>query len=105
MTAPLIPVPIAPIGTRVVRAFVDYETRPGELREVATPVYPPCPQGRLLIALRLAYDLGLRQAATVLGLSPSDLSALEHGRATLVSDEEWTRLAERLAHASARRTR
>ena len=87
MSARVTLIPVAPIGTERSMAFVN----PGGPREVELDVYPPSPRGDALRNLRVGCDLGLRECARALGLSPVDVSALENGRATLSADD-WCEL-------------
>lgn len=80
-------IPVAPIGQHTTFAFVN----PGGMREVTMQDYPPSERGAGLLHLRLGCDLGLRECARAVGLSPVDISALEHGRATLSADD-WCAL-------------
>lgn len=85
---------VAPIGEQVGEALVCGFDGCG-LEEVAVPVYPPSPMGRKLRDLRLALGLNLRAAAARLGISASDLSALERGSATCAWAEAERMLADR----------
>lgn len=84
---PLRLIPVAPIGTR----DVFY----GEMRD-RVDVYPPHPRGVTLRTTRRAFDIGLKDAAQVLGMHPADLERIEHGEATL-SAEDWCRAWQTLA--------
>jgi hypothetical protein len=56
-------------------------------------IFPPSPNGKKLRELRNELDLGLRESAKALGISATDLSSLEHGRATCA---EWEELFQAL---------
>ena len=72
--------PVEPIGMERGQAFVT--TRDGcGMRVVEMPVYPSNEQGARFAARRKGLGLSLREAADRLGLLPSTVSALEHGRA------------------------
>lgn len=89
---------VAPIGERPVTALAC----PGaHLVTHMVSVYPPAPLADVLRRLRLACDLGLREAARVLDLHPSRLSELEFGRSTM-SAEDWCEAFGRLAAAATR---
>lgn len=91
MTPPLAIIPVAPVGSHESLAFVNPPPPSGGLQRVKVTDYPPSPRGEALLLTRLGFDLGLRAAAEVLGLRAVDLSALEHGRATLSADD-WLRV-------------
>jgi len=95
-------IPVASIGTEKALAHVNRGSRHHGWGMIDTPRWPDSPEGRALRVLRLVCDLGLREAAKVLGLSPSDLSALERGSATL-SPEDWNRVFVALADDWTRR--
>lgn len=96
MTPPLALIPVAPTGSHESVAFVNPPPPTGGLQRVTVQDYPPSPCGEALLNTRLGFDLGLRAAADVLGLRAVDLSALEHGRATLSADD-WCRAWAALA--------
>lgn len=98
MTRALTVTPVAPIGEEPVTALVCPGAR---LVTHMRPVYPPSPLAAALVRLRMACDLGLREAARVLELHPSRLSDLEFGRSTM-SPEDWCEAFGRLAEAAAR---
>lgn len=91
MNPPLVIIPVEPVGSHESLAFVN-PPPPGTCgpTQVTVKDYPPSPCGEALFHTRLGFDLGLRAAAEVLGLRAVDLSALEHGRATLSADD-WCR--------------
>lgn len=83
---------VAPIGTRETVALAC----PGGVAVRADEaIYPPSLRDALRTT-RFAFDLGLREAAFVLKLSPSDLSRLERGEVTLSADD-WCRAWQALA--------
>lgn len=71
---------------------------PGGCRDVShipMPVWQPTPQGARLRALRLGPPhLGLLDMARRIGIKPSELSALEHGKWDLIA-EEWDAVLDR----------
>ncbi len=85
-------IPVAPTGTRAATVLAN----PGGLRQVNEQVYPDHPCGDALRTLRLRCDLGLREAAKVIGLPPSEVSSLERGAATL-APEQWCQVFVALA--------
>lgn len=92
MNPPLVLIPVEPIGSHESMAFCNPPAPGrGSLRNVTTLDYPPHPCGEALRLLSMRCDLGLREMACVLALRPSDVSALEFGRATL-SAEDWCRV-------------
>lgn len=98
MTRALVVTPVAPIGAEPVAALAC----PGaHLVTHMVSVYPPAPLADALRRLRLACDLGLREAARVLDLHPARLSELEFGRSTM-SAEDWCEAFGRLAAAATR---
>lgn len=82
---------VDPVGTRETVVLMCL----GGVLRVNEDVYPPSLR-ETLRTTRLAFDLGLREAAFVLQLSPLDLSRLERGEATL-SAEDWCRAWSMLA--------
>lgn len=96
-------IPVQPVGSHESLAFVNPPPPDGGLQRVTVRDYPASPCGEALLHTRLGFDLGLRSAASVLGLSAVDLSALEHGRATLSADD-WCRAWCELAADWRRRT-
>lgn len=88
------PTPVEPIGRTRTMALCN----PGGLREVDLDVYPPHPFGEALHDTRVALDLGLREGAALLGLTPERFSALETGRAALTL-EEWLTVWQLLVRA------
>jgi hypothetical protein len=83
--------PVAPVGSHRSNAFVRATTG-CTYREIEVLDYPPSPDGERLRALRQSLDLSLRDACQRLGLRPSELSSLEHGRATT----DWAEVERRL---------
>lgn len=98
MTPPRI-IPVAPVGTEKTAAFVC----PGGLREVDVDVYPPHPRGKVLRSMRRAFDLGLREATALVGVTASELCGLERGSRSLESDAAWCELYATLAAEYERR--
>lgn len=96
MQPPLVVIPVAPVGSHESLAFVNPPPPDGCLQRVTVKDYPPSPRGEALRDTRLALDLGFRTAADVLGLRPSEVSALERGSATLSADD-WCRVWVALA--------
>lgn len=74
---------VEPIGTRTVRGFA-CRADGSAINEWTEPEYPDYPDGRALRQLRLDLQLILREAAAILGMSATDLSALERGRRRFV---------------------
>lgn len=71
---------VEPIGMQRTLAFVN----PGGLEEVEMPVYPEAARaaGERVREARRLLRLGLREASRRLGLTPSELSAVERGAMT-----------------------
>ena len=94
---PLLLTPVAPIGERRAIAYFC-----GNLHEHTEKVYPPSPEGVRLAGVRMGtiepyteatyHFIHLRDAARLLGISPSSLSDLENGRATC----DWSEAEHRL---------
>lgn len=84
-------VPVAPIGSHETVAHVNRGHLGSGFEVIAVDDYPPHPRGDALRAARVDVSLGLRDAAKILGVTPVDLSAVEHGRASFASDAEWDR--------------
>ena len=82
------PIAVTPLRVEKALAFVC----PGGLREVDSPVYPEHPRGKALRSLRVACDVTLGDAARIAGITPAQLSGLEHGRYALANDTEWCEL-------------
>lgn len=82
--------PVASTGNRTVNAFWDGVDEQGNsvsgFGPVELPEYPPSPSGEALRKARVERLIGLRQLAPAAGLSPEELSALEHGKATTTPD-------------------
>ena len=88
--------PVEPIGERTARGF-QCRSDGSTVHEWSEPAYPPHPHGAHLRETRLRLDLGIREAATVLEIRSSELSALENGRATLADEQQWVALESLLA--------
>lgn len=71
---------VASIGTERGQAFVRSSDGQCGMRVVEVPIYPPNEGGKRLASRRKGLGLTLRDAAIRLGLLPSTLSGLEHGR-------------------------
>jgi hypothetical protein len=84
-------IPVAPIRTRPVTVLCH-----GDVYQATESVYPDHPCGDALRTLRLRCDLGLREAAKVIGLPPAEVSSLERGSATL-APEQWCQVFVALA--------
>ncbi len=89
-------IPVASNGSTVAFAHVNRGDHPHLWGNQTLPAYPDSPEGRALRVLRLRCDLGLRDAAKVLELTPTDLSSLERGSATLDA-ASWCRVFVALA--------
>jgi hypothetical protein len=85
-----------PIGTQQTLAFVC----PGGLRPVDLPVYPPSPRGEALRALRVDLRIGLREAATAMGLSAVELGEIERGVSVPEEEASWAWLEAALRERS-----
>ena len=96
----LIPVPST--IKRDTPMFVDWVDEAGNMqgafRVLPVDVYPPSPCGEALRHIRVMGGFGLRQAATLLGLTALELSGLERGSTTL-SSEEWIKVYETIRQA------
>lgn len=89
--------PVAPLGIRLSTAFLDYADGTGSFQQIGVPHYPESPQGRDLRMLRVACDLNLREAATLLNVpTVVDMSGLETGSRTFVNPEDWKRAEDKL---------
>lgn len=85
MIPPLEPLPVQPIGKKSALAI-------SPMRITGVNVYPRSEQGERLRGLRVGGEPYRTQAeaASLLGLSARDYSALESGRKTL-SESDWER--------------
>jgi hypothetical protein len=92
--------PVAPTGTETVNAFWDGVDAQGNdvggFGPVERPVYPESPLGEALRKERVRRSLGLGEFARAVGLTPVQLSALEHGKAK-TTPEGWAALGRALA--------
>lgn len=95
---------VTPIGYERGAAFVS-RARGCGLEDVRTPVYPASAHAGALHTLRRVAGLGLRDAASVLGLRAVELSALERGRVTPEDESEWVRMMETLELVAKRQKR
>lgn len=86
-------VSVAPTGSERAFAF--------GIGEHEVVVYPPHPDGEALRQARVGADLGLREAAKALGVTPAVLSGLEFGRYRFERAEAWAEAAK--VYAQARR--
>jgi hypothetical protein len=77
---------VEPCGTRTVYGHVNRGDQPHTWGPIEVPAYPPSPNGDRLRARRVELGLGLRDAATRLGLAPVELSGLERGSYTT---DDW----------------
>jgi LmbE family N-acetylglucosaminyl deacetylase len=91
---------VEPTGSRTSQAMVCREGGRGELELVTMSTYPPSPRGDRLHDLRVRRNLGLREAATMLGMSATRLSDLQAGRAVLGDESEWNTAEALLTEAS-----
>lgn len=82
---------IAPIGTRPTAAIVCRSGGRGGPMMVDVDVYPPNPEGEALAGHRRDLGIVLRKAAATLGLSPSILSAIEHGSKRFANPADYER--------------
>ena len=102
MREPLRLIPVPSNGTSAAFAHVNRGDRPHLWGPQSLPTYPDSPEGRALRVLRLRCDLGLREVAAALELTPSEVSALERGSATL-APADWCRVFVELADEWERR--
>ena len=66
------------------------------LEDVRTPVYPSSTRAGALRTLRKVARLGLRDAASMLGVRAVELSGLERGRLVPEDESEWLKMFEKL---------
>lgn len=71
---------IEPVGYEDVMAFVDYADQPGELKSIRMPIYEIPSHCKTLRKKRVDMRYTLKRAADAFGMSPSELSGIEHGR-------------------------
>lgn len=91
-------VPVTPTGSRAAAALVMRSGPRGRVcsqEVVALDTYPPSPEGEELRRVRVhEADLTLREAARCLGITPSELSALERGSARFEELAGWAAARE-----------
>lgn len=68
------------------------------LEDVRTPVYEKGSNAAALRLLRTHAKLGLRDAASALGISAVELSGLERGRLVPEDKNDWLKMLETMAH-------
>lgn len=78
---------LEPIGYEDTMAFVDYADRPGECKAIKMPIYDVSEHCQYLRSVRIEERFSLRAAATLLKLSPTELSGIEHGRLEATQQE------------------
>lgn len=87
-----------PVGYEEVMAFVDYADRPGGLKQIRMPIHEVPPHCEALKRKRIEYGYSLKRGSVLLGLSPAELSGIEHGRLEC-SEREAQGFAGRFATA------
>jgi hypothetical protein len=85
----------SPSGYERSPAFVT-RARGCELEDVRSPVYRVSARAGALRTLRQGARLGLRDAASELGVSAVELSGLERGRLVPEDEKEWPKMMETL---------
>jgi hypothetical protein len=97
--------PVAPArndGTGA--AFVDYADGSGEFVQLkGQPVYLRTTSAHEFAFARKEADLRLRDAATLLGLRPSEISGLESGSLEFTEPEMWTKAMQAMDAEGQRR--
>lgn len=83
---------ITPTETKRVLAFVSRPDGSGGVEPVTSRAHPPTKQGELLRAARKFKGLHLGDTARALGLSVTDVSAIERGAMQAVDEQEFTRV-------------
>lgn len=96
-------IPNTPIGKREARGFVDYADGTGEFTSWQEDEFSPdaVALGREIREARVQAKVGLRDAATHLGIAVVELSSLERGRARL-SVEDHAMALRTIAKAGAK---
>lgn len=79
---------VASIGVTVSPGFA-CGGKDGGFRMLQMPEYPPHPEGEMLRDLRVSFQIGLREAADAMGVSATDLSALERGSKAAEDTAGW----------------
>lgn len=88
-----------PSGYERSAAFVT-RARGCTLEDVRTPVYPVSARAGALRVLRRTKGLGLRDAASLLGIRAVELSGLERGRLVPEDEGEWMNMLETIMERS-----
>jgi len=79
--------PIKPIGKRKSFCHINHANRPHEWKYVDMDVYEPTGQGQEIKKLRKGKRISLFEAAKAIGIKASDLSGIEHYKATVSDDD------------------
>jgi hypothetical protein len=94
-------VPAIPVRHERSVAFVTRQ-RGCSMEEIRSPVFDLSPRAEKLHALRLGLGLGLRDAASQMGIRAVELSGLERGRMVPSRAADWALLEERLVGSGSR---